>query len=251
MVSEICNIAEVIAYLGKGATLTDAQLGQLTMVKWMAENVVRQYCQYGITQQTYVHFLPEIDHLATRDTHVNYGYGGPTLSFPNLSRLGPVLQLPEAPLIDVLTVYEDENLSFAASTALTKGTHFRADELQSSFCQTAQLIRIGGSWPRKARSVKVQYVAGWTQAQLRGDVTDWRLDASDIRLATIQTIVESYNEMVQQQSGQGGSGGPIKSERLGDYSVAYDTTNVGPKVHIPEDAKLKLGRFMRADTMLL
>src|SRR3990167_8482392 len=95
--------------------------------------------------------------------------------------------------------------SFGSTTLLVDGEDYYLDTLQASFSMTGHVIRIGRSWPSEARSVKVRYTAGWTQAQLRGDVTDWRLDASDIRLATLKTISESFNEMVNQQSGQGGS----------------------------------------------
>ena len=256
--SEICIIEEVIAYLGKGTSLTDKERGLLTMIKPTAETKVRQYCQYGITQQTYTHFLPEANPLDIRDGLTNLGYGGPNLSFPNLKYLGPILQLPEAPAISITSVNVDRGgyagkgtNAFASSTALTEGTEFILDELQASFSATAHLIRLGTSWPSVPRSVKVVYVAGWTAAHLQGDVTDWRLDASDIRMATIKTIIESFNEAVNQQSGQGGSGGAIKSEKIGDYSVTYDTTHSGPAVEIPDDAKLMLDRFRRADTLVM
>ena len=239
---ELVTYAEVLVYLGKGSTVTTKEAGLLTTIKPQVERMVRRYVGCGITQQAaaYTHYLPAGNPLNTRDA----------ADSTVLSRFGTHLQAPEFPIRTITTVSEDTGAyagtassPWASTSLLTAGTDYYADFDQAGLCKSGQLIRINTQWPSAPRSIELVYTAGWSVAELRGDVTDYNLDASDIRLAVLKAIAESFNEGVSQQSGQGGSGGVIKSERLGDYSVSYDTTNVGAKVELPMDAKLMLDPF--------
>ncbi len=248
----------MLVALGKSTSLSESEDGLLNMIKPWAENVVRQHVQLGIVQTTYTHFPP----FLTNPIDVRDGWGGTphrdTLS-DGLSFLGGRgLQLPEFPVRSITSLHEDRSAfagqasgAFPASTLLTEGVDYYQDLDQAGLCSSGILWRINTRWYSRPGSYQVIYSAGWSADELRGNVTDWRLDASDIRLAVIQTVVETFNDFVNQQAGQGGTGGSVKSERLGDYAVVYDTSSVGGKISIPDDAKERLDRFMKKYTMVM
>lgn len=256
--SEITTRAEILVALGRSTSLSATEDALLNMIKPMAETVVRRYCQTGITQQSYTHLLPWADPIAVRD---GWGFGSPHRdTYVNNLAFGGSrgLQLPEFPVRSITSLYEDQSAfagtasgAFGSASELVEGTDFFPDYDQSGLCHSGILWRVNTMWRSRPGSIQVTYTAGYTQAELRGDVDDWQLDASDIRLATIKTIVDTFNETINQQSGQGGSAGVLKSERLGDYSYTMDTSGSGVTVEIPADAKLMLNRFRKTATMVM
>lgn len=258
MQTEIVTRAEALVALGKATSLSESEDALLNMIKPMAENAVRQYLQTGITQQTYTHILP----LMTNPLDIRDGWEGwphRSVYAEGLAFTGTRgLQLPDYPIRSMTSLHEDRSAfggtasgAFASTSLLTEGTDYYRDLDQSGLCMSGILYRISTAWYSRPGSYQAIYLAGWSEAELRGNVSDWRLDASDIRLSVMQTIVETFNDMVSQQASQGGSGGSIKSERLGDYAVAYDTSSFGATVAIPPDAKERLERFKKAYTMVM
>ena len=232
-VAEIVDIAELLSYLGKGFGVRDSELGLIQQLKTYAERAVRRHVGTGITQASYTHILPMVDSYANAVSQSGYG---------------EVLRLPEYPVRSVTSVYEDITAyggqgsdAFDDSTELTAGEDYYLAVDQSGLSWFGHLVRINSSWPTTAGSIKVTYTAGWTADELDGNVTDARLDVSDIKLAVLKTAGELYHEALRQQ---GQSGGEIESETLEGYSVKY-VVREKATVAIPPDARLLLSRFRR------
>ena len=226
MATSIVSLAEALSYLGESSTVAESTLDLIALIKRLAERAVRSWVGCGITQATYTHYLPDAALCA----------GKP--------HLGEILRLPEWPVRSITNLYEDTYAysgqgtgAFDSSTELTAGTHYFLSLDQSGLSWFGHIVRLGAHWPAVGGSVKAVYTAGWSAAELDGDVSDLRLDASDIKLATLKAIAEAYVDA--QHEGQA-----IKSERLDDWAVTYANES-GPKVELPRDAKLLLNRFRR------
>ena len=261
--AEICTRAECLLYLGRGNSLTEDEDALLNMIKPMAENAIRQHLQIGVTQPIdsngstvdVTRLLPHGNPLDVRDA-----WDSPfrnTFDNQGLAFQGRGLQL-EAPVRSITSVHEDRGAhagtaagAFGSNTELTEGEDWYQDLDDSGINRSGIIWRIGTAWPSRPRSVRVIFLHGYSEDELLGNVSDWLLDVSQIRYACIQTVAESFNEARNQQSGQGGSGGPVKSERLGDYAVTYDTKHVGPKVVIPDDAMQRLEPFMKVSQWVM
>lgn len=247
-VSEIITLAECLSYAGKGSSATDVEIGQANMLKRGVERAVRRYVGSSITQETYTHFFPQGNPF---DLRAGRGLSASVIPV-GVQTLGPTIRLPEWPIRSVTSLYEDEAAnfgttsgSFPASSELTEGEDFTVNYDHSGIGRRGELIRLDRNWYATPGSYKITYVAGWSDDELAGNVTDPNLDVTDIRIAVMKTFAEFFNEMVNQQTATSGSTGPVKSERLGDYAVTYDTEHSGSSVHLPKDVKDLLRPYRR------
>jgi|GEM_PF-6634034 len=232
---EIITMGEVLSRIGKGTTATDAEIGQLQLVKVGAEAAIRRFLRINVTQDTYTRYYPKGNPYDRRR-----------------ATLGSQLVLEEMPLRSITSIYEDDGGyfgqvagSYASTTQLTEGSDYYWQREESDFSRAAIITRRNTEWPADPGSIKVTFVAGWTEAELHGNVSSPIYDASEIRDGLMRTIAEHWNDMKQAQSGQGGSGGAIKAERLADYSVEYDTAVAGQGIQIPKDVKIALRKYRR------
>ena len=223
---EIVSVADVFAF----AQITAENAGQTTLmtyIKGAVERLVRNYMGISITQGTYTHFLPMT------------GYDYPS----------EVLYTKEYPLRTVTSIREDINGrfgqpsgSFPATSALVAGDEFYIDYKTAGFSKFGLIRRINRLWPSNAGTVKIVYVAGWTAAELAGDVTDPELDARDIGLVVKQksTVMFQNSLNVAERNG-------ISSESLEGYSVSFvaDNKNV---LSLDDDMKAILQGFKRIRT---
>jgi hypothetical protein len=238
VLTELVTQGEILSYLGLGSSATDAQKGRILFIKRGVERLVRNYFGNNILSATYTHFLPK-------------GNGFSTNNNMRCSHTS-MLALPNYPITSITNLYEDTYAyfgsaanSFSSNTELTDGTDFYQELESSAWNRWGRLYRIGSYWPAVPGSIKVTYVAGWTRAQLKGEVTDQDKDASDLHQAICQAIAENWNES-QSLSGKGGANlGPVKSERFVDWSVEYDTEHTSFNVRLSEDARSKMKPYKR------
>lgn len=242
-VAEIVTVPEVLSYLGLGSSATESEIGQVQMLKQWAEAATRRFLGTHVVQTTYTHILPPVH------SYLNSSGGGLDDRFR--PELGPFLRLPEYPVRSITSIHEDENaLGGAASNAfpsdseLTEGTDFYLDVGISGFSKYGTVIRYNNNWSSLPGSIKVVYVAGYSAAELDGDVTENNFDASDIKFGVLRAVVDAYNDMRQQQGGFGGGGGALASERLGDYSVKYAIPKVAGTI-LPAEVRDVLKQFKR------
>jgi hypothetical protein len=214
---EIASFAEIVAYLGLGTSLTPADAGLLQMLKSMVENEARAHCGHDITQpaEPYVHDLPAAGLRAADDPLLEDGLTSDGEPAAN------VLQLPQLFVrSDDLEVRIDPNASggqsegaFGPDSLLERGVDYLLDLDESTFSRTGQLIRLGGSWPARPRTIRVTYRAGLTVAELDGAF-------SDIKYAVIEEAAGRFRAARRRQA----AGGVIKSESIGgEYSVTYES----------------------------
>ena len=228
----ICSLDEVLSYLSSDASdVTDSD--RISLIHRLSERSVRRYLGCNVVQATYTHILPQ---------HSGKG-----------SRLhgGDILRLPEYPVRSIISIYEDAyayggqaSSAFDSSTRLTAGDDYFLSVNQSGLSWFGHVVRIATDWPSVGGSIRVRYTAGWSAAELDGDVTDYGLDASDIKLAVLKTIAATFNRSTQQQTAEG----TVISEKIDDYYIQYDSSKSSmedARAQVPQDGKLLLARFRR------
>lgn len=226
---EICPIEEIIAYLGLGATLSDADQGLLTMLKGHVEDAARRYVRHGITQPTtsYVEYHPRSDRAAFGEEILSLS--GTTVTLNRQSDNGHVIVLGNGFVRSITTVYEDfdayfgqDASDFAAATLLTSGSDYYLLTENTvggtALSKSGMLIRRSGNWPNRAGTVKVTYVAGFTAAELDDQFRD-------IKLAIMEEVVNTF-KIAKSRAGVDPGGGPVESFSIGgQVSISYDTSS--------------------------
>jgi hypothetical protein len=223
---------EVLSYMSKETETDSSVVARLELIQRLTERSIRRYVGTNIVQATYTHFLPS---------------PGQCIGKPDL---GEVLRLPEYPVRSITTIHEDEYAyagsaagAFGSDDLLTSGSDYYLAVDQSGLSWFGHVVRISSTWAAIPGSLKVVYTAGWTADELDGDVDDPRLDASDIKLAVLKTISETYSRAAQQNES---GGGRIISEKIDDYFVQYSANEMESSiVNLPMDAKMLLKPFRR------
>jgi hypothetical protein len=214
----ICSRAEILTYLGM-TNPSDTELAQLDMLRRTSEAEVKAYIDQEIEQATYTEYLPSSN---AKSPNWNEGVGG-WERFGNQAIQVPqsdyLLQLTNVPVRTVTSVYQTTlgysgygPEPFDASHLLTPGTHYWVDEKQPGISYSGLMGRLNGAWPYVARSVKVTYVAGYSEAELNGTATTG-IDVSEIKAAVLMAIKDSFYDMIDR--------GEITSERILDYGISY------------------------------
>ena len=235
----IVTRAEVLAFLGKGSNVTDAEDGILQFIRTRVERSVKTYLGYNVEQSTYIHFLPETNRAVRNDGVAIYrDLVGTRVVAATIggTKEGLNLHVPELPLRSVSEIREDHGAyggqgvdDFPDSTILVAGTDYYIDLGTSGLSTSGVLRRIGPSWSNKARSIKVSYTAGYTATELRSGI------ASDIGHATLLAIQAAFAK-------RGDTQGTISSERLGDYAVQYAIDKPG---RMPRASRSLLQPYVR------
>ena len=247
---------DIVSWLGKGSTLTDAERGLLTLLKPMAEDAVRNYVGYTMTQGTFTHFLPESDQWGV-DSNVVDVINNRVVTGGEMSDTD-ALALPELPVRSITTAHEDRAAyagqgasDFAAATLLTAGTDYFLDLHQSGVSFTGHLMRIGTNWPNKRGTVKVVYVAGYTAAELDGTATG-SIRATPLRMACVLTVAAAFIEAAKHGTSPNISvGGPLAAESISTsgHSVKYADNSVnliaGLMIDLPPKARQILQPYRR------
>lgn len=220
----IVTKAEVLTYLGKASSISEADAALLDMLQPLVEASVRSYLQTELTYQRHVELLPIGQPLGERDQIVEPILRGETIVM--LSNVPPgtdALQLKHLPvLLTDIEVREDigafagqESGSLGSSTVLTLGTDYYLDVDSSSNMSRTGIVYRYGRWPTEPRSVQVSYYGGLTASQLNGM---W----GDVKLATIVAVAHHYQTAKTRQ----GAKGPLMSESIGSYSYSRDAAFV-------------------------
>ncbi len=220
---EIISRAEIVAALGLGATISDADSGLVELLKRIVENEARRYCRHEITQLAtpYVHLLPAALLAETGGTLLERESGAALGLRDNGSSC--ILQLP-VPFVRSASLEVRVDLNAAAGqaagafgndTLLTSGSDYYLDVDEPGLSRSGQLVRISGGWPTRPRTVRVSYFAGFTADELDGPY-------SDIKGAILDEVCARFQSAKSRQGN--GSAGSIQSESIGgEYSVTYDT----------------------------
>lgn len=220
---QIVSRAEVVASLGLGGSISDADSGLIELLKRVVENDARRYCGHEITRNTnpFIHFLPGSVAASSAVSLLERASGMTTgIRDDGASRF---LQLP-VPFVraESLEVRVDLNAAagqaagaFGSATLLTAGVDYYLDMDESGLSRSGRLVRIAGGWPAQPRTVRVSYFAGFSAAELDGPY-------SDLKGAILDEVCHRF-QIAKSRPGSGGTG-LIQSESIGgEYSVTYDT----------------------------
>lgn len=212
---------------------TDNQYAVVDMIRKGVEAAARNACGWQITEQEFTVFLPRYmtpTGSTVRTANLWQGYSSALAGYSNVSRGRNRLQLP-SPFVSVIdSVYLDNGAiagegaeDFPESSLLDPETDYYLEVEKTAtggkaFSCSGGLIRVGVSWPSVAGTLKITYTSGFDSDDLDGDFLD-------LKYAIIQEVAGKW--VLRNSTADGGSGGLLKSEKIGDYSVAYETPSAG------------------------
>lgn len=250
----IVSLSDALTLLGKTGSATDAEMGLLNMLIPLAEDAVRSFVGYTVTQATYTHFLPQSD----------FWYDEGELSFDVVNNRVTVdadtdtdrLILPELPVRSITSINEDQaarhgqGASDFSGDNLTSGTDYELMYTDSGISWTGQVRRVNGTWSQRAGTIKVVYTAGLTAAELdSGSVRGPNASSvRDIKYAALLAVVKAFHQAITLQPSSTGAVGAIQSERLADYAVTYareSTVNYSMMVDLPMESRQRLQPYRR------
>lgn len=266
----IASFTEVLVALGLSdlSTLAATDAGLAQMVHGHAEGAVKQILGYSPIQATRTEYYPTRDEVAGAMLHESDEYSYATvrplthstraeLSGHRVEQIeGDKLCLRHIPVRSITALYEDTDGSagqgsgkFPAATLLTLDADYWIDLDEDGYSRSGFVFR-EGVWPAIPRSIKVTYVGGYTPDEFAGFGD---IDASSIKHAVLLTAVAMFKALKLQQANSQGvfANGPLKSEKLGDYSYTLSDatgTNLSsfsfePGI-VPEVAEMALQPFI-------
>jgi hypothetical protein len=183
-----------------GGEPTDAaDVNLLDAIRIRTESMIRRYVRWNITEATYTQILPAY------------------------APVGPRLQLEQPFVSAVEDVWEDrqsrggqQSGDFPVASALTVGTDYWIDWDVSGLSREGIIFRYNYSWPEYVRTVKVEYTAGLTIAQLADEF-------AFVRDVVIRETIDRYRYAKARQ-GETADIGPVVMERLKDFTAKYAST---------------------------
>ncbi len=193
----IVNPNEIMIALGMDQAFTDSNALLLQTLQPYVERAIESYLGFEVETKVREELLPgnsqgDVDSQLTVWDVV----GNRAVAFRTGDR---VLAVTYTPLRTVNALYEDRMAfagqapdAFAPTTLLTQGVDYYLDVDETGICRSGELIRVG-SWPGIPRTVKVNYVSGYTPDELNGAPTA-AINKRHIKLAVIQQMVHEFNE---------------------------------------------------------
>lgn len=253
---QIADISEVLLEAGLSATVTEEERAIASTVLMRTEGIIKRYLGYDPTNQSHTEFYPQQAFNAQQSKGV-WDVGGDKAVLEQLSEASSnQLQLIHIPIRSITHLYIDYDGhsgaqvgAFAADTEKVEGTDFwpnydMLDSLGAKVCSDGVLMSTG-LWPRTSGTVKVVYVAGYTDSELHGQ--DAVIDASPILEVVIYESVRRIRRFfATKKQSQGFLAGNIVSESLGDYSYSLDGSSASQIVgggELTPDSKEKLSQF--------
>lgn len=246
---------DILTYLSLGSPPSAAWSKLAEQVVPWADQAVKNFCGVTLEQQSYTHFLPHQDFLYTQNGDfvdvVNnrvalYGFSDTR-----------DLLLPETPVRSITNCWADLSAlagqgptDFGPSTLLVAGTDYYLDIDAVGVSMSGILKRWINVWPARQRSVKVEYVAGYTPDEFSGTTAiGFRPSPTAIVGATVMTAVQHIKTALAFTDGQGfGGAGGIVSERLGDAAFTYSDVAarlLSMQVEVPPQAQRMLQPWVR------
>lgn len=256
---EIAAGDDIFRYLSSrtGGSARDKDLFNLLLP--IGVGMIRDFVGFQIDQATFTEWYPDRQihplHNALVDDAdrgadlydvsgnqvVQYGTGGNNQAFA----------VRNLPLRSITFLWENANASdtvpptFSDEHKLTEGQHYVVDYSQSGLSWTGLIFRKSGSWPFQGshRPIQVQYVAGFTEAEIKAQfpMARWALMIT-LRKLISEAKANEENELT------GAAGGPITAEHLDSWGANYDTTsmarNLGLSETLPVGAKKALEPYV-------
>jgi len=253
-------------------TISSEEQSLLTLVRTSAMGAVKRYLQYDPVQSQLTEYYPQ------RGMSPLYGGGSWDINeahtrgvWTPYSTVSDALQLRRIPVRNIAAVHCDQNGrfgkgagAFGSGTQWTEGVEFWAEYEQANLCLSG-ILQAQSCWYSEPGSIRVQYRAGYAEAELAGEATvearsgaDYvsaGVDASPIRHAALIAAVQSFKAIWARRKDAtlGHLAGPITGERKGDYSytIGSSTSGLDLAVELPSEAIWLLEPFVHYGAMAL
>jgi hypothetical protein len=225
MAADIVSSNDVFLILGIQEP-TDLQFNTVELLRKGVEASVRNQAKWQITEDTLIAFLPEYNKptAPTVGTANFASVYSPSSGAYFQSRIRNRIQLPTFWVKEIVSVYVDNGAlagngpdDFANGTLLNPEADYYLESSRgisggTAWGESGGLIRSGRSWPSTPATVRVEFVSGFSAADLNGDFYD-------LKVAIIQEVAARWQ--ARQRIANPNTG--IKSEKLGDYSYTLNT----------------------------
>ena len=222
---------DVLAYVQVNDRCLTASMRDLVKkVRIKAENLVKEYVGYNIEQATYVELLPSktLSIRAEGDlTSVGFDLVGGTVvprsTFPS-SRREIVLQ--QLPVRSIQAVYDNPSAyntaggDWPVGSQLPTNAYFIDRDYEDEPCWSGILYRNTGSWGIAARTIRIEYTAGLTAAELSTRYTEFN-QAVLVTCAKMLADIAARSNMVRTGAG------PVSSVSIQDFAASFAGGNQG------------------------
>ena len=221
----IVSNAELLVTILKTTSISDEHQALITLFHDLVEGAIKGQLMYDPCYQTHTEYYP----------------------LQTFRKASQNLILRNIPIRRVTSIIQDENgYAGQAADAFTEDNGaetlvsgedyyvtYTVDSIGGSnglnnddrFCASGIVKRISGYWPCQPGSLKVVYVAGYTEKELRGAGSYHT--AGEIKKATIDALVASFRELTTQANAISSNTPGIKtSESMGDYSYSLDSMSL-------------------------
>lgn len=265
----IATFEEVLTYVRGAGAASDTLIGLINLLHPFAERLVRKYVGYGIEQMTFTEYHP----LITTRPAMSQGYtdddeilayeGSPQGARPIRQGRGnsrDTLRLNNLPIRSITSIYEDPSAwttvpsgtGFPASSLLTEARDFYVDwdgtdQSGNRICESGMVFRTGGIWSLTARTVKVTYVAGYTEAELANTGNAEDLGAAmDFKMAILMTSSKLIKEAIANGLSGPQNTGMIVQETIDGYNVTYAQPLTGVDCILGNDLPVGAKRLLES-----
>lgn len=274
--SKIVTEGDVRLFVGLEGELTSAERARVGVAHTHAEGLVKQFLGYDPVQRRHVEFYPKHLHAGgmgiREDEPIGWEKSG-NRAVP-LNRGGQVsktLQLRHIPVRQIKNLYYDpdanfgqaarttfdgsfdttfDDTDFAPDTVKTNGEDYFIDLDEESIGWAGLVYWGSGVWPIEPGSVAVDYISGFSEAELmggadadaaqadlrRGQISVVGVDASPIRYAVLLTCAKMLHvqqSLKRSDAGRGFDGGNVyESERFQDYSYKRPSGQISSTVQL-------------------
>jgi hypothetical protein len=225
-IETLATLDELREFLGI-TTPTAQQTMVLDVVRRGAQKTIDNFLGASLIQATHTEYYPQRAHLSPHSELIDSfeRSGNKVVPLQRYVSNRRILQLAKLPVRSIVSVYENAD---AWSTEggdwpvanLLDGDSYFIDALENGISWSGFLINNTGPWSAVERSIKVQYVAGFTAEEINNDYPD-------LRYAYFSLCQVDYNQAMMQMMGRSvvGSGvGLITAEHIDTWGVQYDAT---------------------------
>ena len=255
----IVDISEVLLDLGLSSSVTDEERAIVTASIRRAEGAVKRFIRYDPKQITRTEYYPQ-QNLALGNTPSIWEVND-SVAYQRQLSTGATseLYIRHVPIRSITTIHIDydgragtRSGAFGTDTLKEEGTDYwpnfdGVDDDGNSICRDG-ILRSQGLWPTSPGTVKIVYVAGYSQKEFHGGCSI--IDATPILEAIVDESVRRAKKVFisKKQTGAGFASGPIISESLGDYNYSVDGASLnrmfGGQWDLGGDSKERLNDFV-------
>lgn len=237
--STIVDIAEIKKVVNRAGKCSDADLGLINMLMPIAEGNIEDYLGYRIAQQTYIEFYPaDSDNPTSFYDEDVVEVAGNTVWIGQSGISGNILHLTNTPVrsitncyVDLTAYFGDTAGAFAVDKLLIAGTDYYLSRTKAGISMNGLLFRRNLNWPTVAGSVKVEYIAGYSEAELGREF-------AAIKWGVIRTFADLWSRVKALQGGQRAD--TMASESIGGGVSASYVNEQMRGLPVPDDVVDKL-----------